>query len=574
MDSSRIIKDSCPNFSKKSFFFEVTAIKKNHHFALLLLIILHLSSCSEKSRYGNKKIFRYNIAEGVSSLDPAFARSLDNISAVNHIFNGLVQLDDKLNVKACIAKSWEIDSSGLVYTFHLRDDVYFHKSSLFGKDSTRKVKASDFEYSFKRLVDKKVLSPGKWVMNPMAKDGHGELAIEVINDTTLRLFLEKPFPPFLGILSMQYCSVVPKEAVEQLNEDFRQSPIGTGPFSFKYWKENGKLILLKNSNYFEKDSQGIRLPYLDAISISFNRDQEITFLKFLKSEIDYLSGLKGTYKDELLSLNGNLREKYKSKLSLIKGPYLNTEYLGILVDTINKEADYPLLNKNLRKAINYGFDRGKMLKYLRNNIGFPATEGFVPKGLEPNTKSLNYGYFFSRDSVKRYLEKAGYGNNNKIPKIKIGTTSEYLDICEFIQFELSEFGFEIEIEVNQAATNNELIANAKMPLFRKSWVADYPDAENYLSLFLSKNFSPSGPNYTHYKNATFDSLYFKAMQLANPEERTKVYRVMDSLIMEEAPIIPLFYDQTVRFIPNYISGIKVNPMNLLVLKYTKKDMVN
>ena len=490
MNSSRIIKISCLKIWIKNFVFKIITKNSKYRYFLAFVLLIYSFSCSNESRYGNKKIFRYNIAEGVSSLDPAFARSLDNISAVNHLFNGLVQLDNELNVKACIAKSWEIDSSGLVYTFHLRDDVFFHKSPFFGKDSTRKVIASDFEYSFKRLVDKKILSPGKWVMNPMARDDKGDLYIESINDSTLKLVLNKPFPPFLGILSMQYCSVVPKEVVGGVNEDFRQSPIGTGPFSFKYWKENGKLILLKNSNYFERDFEGNRLPYLDAISITFNRDQEITFLKFLKSEIDYLSGLKGTYKDELLSLNGNLRGKYEDKLSLIKGPYLNTEYLGVLVDSTNSELEYPLLNKYLRKAINYGFDRKKMLKYLRNNIGFPATEGFVPKGLEPNTNNVDYGYFFSRDSVNYYLKKAGYGDNKKIPKIKIGTTSEYLDICEFIQFELSEFGFEIEIEVNQAATNNELIANAEMPLFRKSWVADYPDAENYLSLFLSNNFSP------------------------------------------------------------------------------------
>lgn len=539
---------------------------------LCILFLVFLIACQPSTnRYEGKAIFRYNLEEGITSLDPAFARSLDNVSAVNQLFNGLVQTDENLNILPCIAKSWEILDSGKTYLFLLRDDVFFHKAALFGSDSSRKVLASDFVYSFSRLIDSKVLSPGKWVMNEVARKQDGSLEVRAINDTVLEIKLNRSFQPFLGILSMQYCSVVPKEAIDFYGDDFRSHPIGTGPFKFKYWKENGKLIFLKNKHYFERDEAGERLPYLDAVAISFTKDQEVTFLKFLNGELDYLSGLKGTYKDELLDQRGRLREKYRSNIQFQTAPYLNSEYLGFMVDSNLLPEKHPILNPLIRKAINYGFDRQKMLTYLRNGIGTPANQGFVPLGL-PSFDSSFVGYTFQPDSTLNLLQRAGYPNGKGLPIIELSTTAQYLDICEYLQSQLARFGIQLKIEVNQAATNNELIANGKVFFFRKSWVADYPDAENYLSLFKSDNFSPKGPNYTHYSSSVFDELYQKALNTDKDSLRYVYYRQMDSLIIADAPIVPLFYDRVVRFTQPSISGIAVNPMNLLVLKYAKKNI--
>lgn len=538
---------------------------------LIICFFIFLIACqSSDRRYEGKTIFRYNLEEGITSLDPAFARSLDNVSAVNQLFNGLVQTDEKLQIKPCIAKSWEILDSGKTYRFTLRNDVFFHKAPCFGTDSTRKVIADDFVYSFARLIDSKVLSPGKWVMNEVARKNDGALAIHAINDSILEIHLNRSFQPFLGILSMQYCSVIPKEAIDYFAADFRANPIGTGPFEFKYWKENGKLIFLKNQHYFERDEAGEHLPYLDAIAISFTKDQEVTFLKFLNGDLDYLSGLKGTYKDELLDTRGKLREKYHAKIRFETAPYLNSEYLGFMVDPNLLPENHPILNPLVRKAINYGFDRQKMLTYLRNGIGTPASQGFVPLGL-PSFDTSFVGYSFQPDSTLSLLERAGYPNGKGLPLIELSTAAQYLDICEYLQSQLANFGIRIKVEVNQAATNNELIAKGEAVFFRKSWVADYPDAENYLSLFTTFNFSPKGPNYTHYSNPVYDRFYQKAINTDSDSMRYVYYRQMDSIIIADAPIVPLFYDRVVRFYQPTISGIGLNPMNLLVLKYAKKE---
>lgn len=533
--------------------------------ACLITTVLFIA-CQSKRSYDDKSIFRYNVPEGITSLDPAFASSLGNVSAVNQIYNGLVQTDEGLNIQPSIAKSWMVLDSGKRYRFIIRNDVFYHKHHLFGSDSVRRVIAADFIFSFNRLIDPELISPGKWVMNEVDRKEDGQLKMKAINDTTLDIYLKRPFPPFLGILGMQYCSVVPSEVVEALGADFRSKPIGTGPFYFKFWKENIKLVYRKNENYFEKDKDGNRLPYLDAISISFIKDQEVTFLKFLKKELDYMSGLKGSYKDELLNSRGELREKYRGKLHFSTTPYLNSEYLGFLVDSSLSNA---INNRWLRRAINFGFDRSKMLAYLRSGIGIPAYQGFIPKGL-PSFNEKQKGYSYQPDSVFNLLAKAGYPNGLGLAAIPLSTSAEYIDICEYLQSELAQFGIIIDIEVNQAATNNQLIANSKAQFFRKSWVADYPDAENYLSLFKSENFAPSGPNYTHYKNHQYDLWYDEAMSSTNDSLRYVLYQKMDSTIIADAPIVPLFYDEVVRFYQNNIKGLGINAMNLLQLKNVSK----
>lgn len=531
-----------------------------------------LTACADDPGYERKLILRINVPD-LNSLDPAFSRSLDNVNSCKQLYDGLVELDDKLNVIPSIAKHWEILDSGTTYRFILRNDVYFHPNkTLFGEDSLRKVRAADVVYSFNRLIDAEVLSPGKWVMNKVARKQDGNLKMRALNDTLLEISLVEAFPPFLGILSMQYCSVIPSEAFQNNAFNFLDHPIGTGPFQFKYWKKNGKLILLKNQRYFQRDEDGKRLPYLDALSISFIRDQEVVFLNFLKGELDLISGLKGSYKDELLDQTGSLRKDYQSKLQFVKLPYLNTEYLGFQLANDSLKGSSAIQCKDLRKAISFAIDKEKMLKYLRNNIGSPASAGFIPKGLAAFNDQASYGYSYNLDSSNFYWRKFQQTHEwdpDQEPII-IGTTSEYLDICEYIQHQLSDMGIKIAIEVNPPATNNELIAFGKLPVFRKSWVADYPDAENYLSLFLSSNFSPSGPNYTHFASSSYDSLFSKAIRSNTDAERIERYQKLDSMIMESAAVLPLFYDEQVHFISREISNFKVNPMNHLMLKYANK----
>lgn len=518
----------------------------------------------------DKKVFRYNESSNITSLDPAFARSQANIWGVNQVFNGLLQLNDHLEIEPCIASRWEVLPDARTYIFHLRTDVFFHDSPCFPDSKGRKVVADDFVFSFNRLLNPGVASPGAWVLRNVKIDQDGTPAIHAINDSTLKIILNQAFPPFAGLLTMQYCSVIPHEAIVYFGNEFRSNPVGTGPFRHGMWKENIKLVLLRNESYFENDN-GTSLPYLDAIAITFIVDKHTAFLEFIKGNLDFISGIDASYKDELLTRSGELNPRYAGRIQKITQPYLNTEYLAFQMNpTLPCNQDSPLMKKEIRQAINYGFDRKRMMRFLRNNIGQPGIYGFVPPGL-PSFDSLAVkGYHYDPEKARDLLAKAGYPGGVGLPDITIATNASYLDLTRYIQHQLNELGFRIRIDVNPPATLREMIAQARVPFFRASWIADYPDAENYLSLFYSKNFTPAGPNYTHFKSSEFDRLYEKVMVETNDSVRFKHYQRLDQLVMDEAPVVVLYYDQVLRFAQQNVEGLGSNAMNLLSLKRVRK----
>lgn len=528
------------------------------HIYLFFFILLTLLACNDNITIDETAVFRYNEHANISSLDPIYAKDLPTIWPCNQLYNGLLRLDDSLNVLPDIAKAYTVSEDGLTYTFQLRDDIYFHKHVAFGASGTRKVTAEDFVFSFNRLIEEQNASPGSWVFNQVA-------SYKALDRVTLVIQLKQPFPAFAGLLTMKYCSVVPKEVVLHYGTAFGRNPIGTGPFKFKRWVENTKLVFRKNELYYETDEQGKQLPYLEAIAITFLPDKQSEFLQFAQGNLDFISGLDPSYKDELLTVNGALRAKYSKNKKMLTGPYLNTEYLGFYMDSDVTEIQSELF----RKAVNFGFDRSKMITYLRNGIGTPAHHGFIPKGL-PSFSNDQEGFTYDKKKALTLINAFKTSTGINQPKLTISTNSAYVDLCEYIQRELEKLGIDVTINLLTPSTLRQEKANGKLSCFRASWIADYPDAENYLSLFYSNNFAPNGPNYMHFNNSTFDSLYEKALKETNVSTRQTLYRKMDSIIINKAPIIPLYYDQVVRFTNKNVTGLGINGINLLSLKKVVK----
>ena len=529
--------------------------KTNIGFLIIILFGILLSSCEKDSDIENN-IFKYNEYSNISSLDPAFSSTLRNIWPVNQIFNGLVQLDKNLEIKGDIASSWTISEDKRTYTFKIRQDVYFHNSELFGKNLTRKVKAKDFEYSFNRLIDNKIASPGYWVFNNV-KD------FKAINDSIFQIELKKEFDPFLGILSMKYCSVVPHEIITALGDKFSKKPIGTGPFKFKKWDENVKLVLSKNKNYFEHDSLGQKLPYLDGIAISFIPDKKSEFMELLSGRLDMVSSPENSIIDQIFDYKGDLNPRFSSNFNLLKSPYLNTEYIGFNIQNNIKKDTL------LRYAINSGIDRKKMMQYLRKNIGYPAESGIVPNGLNNSFYLPRYNY--DPDLSKKLISI--YKSNNDIDEINITivSDSQYLDILEFIQSELQKIGVQVQIEITPPSILRQGKATGKFDAFRASWIADYPHVENYFSLFYSKNHTPKGPNYTFFSDRNFDELY-ELIGNKKSISYEKISNDLENIIRRYSPIIPLYYDMSVRIVPKNISGLEANAINQLNLKRVVKKL--
>jgi ABC-type transport system substrate-binding protein len=391
---------------------------------------------------------------------------------------------------------------------------------------------------------------------------------KVIDDSTFQLKLVRPYNPILGIISMQYCSIVAKEAVEKYGIDFRRHPVGTGPFQFTDWEEGQALILKRNEHYFEKDNNGNKLPYLAGVKVSFYDSKATEFLLFRQRQLEFINDIEASFKDEVLTKRGTLRKEWEGKIELQVNPYLNIEYLGILVDSTNKLLkNSPMLSKKVRQAINYGFDRRKMVLYLRNSLGTPAESGFVPMGLPSFDSSVVKGYYYDPLKTKQLLKEAGFPDGKGLPTIKLFTIAIYADMANFIAKQLEESGIPVQVEVVQKSLLLQMTSNSTASFFRGSWIADYPDAENYLSVFYSKN--PAPPNYTRYKSAAFDAAFEKAITETNDSIRYKLYQQADQLMMDDAPVVPLWYDKVVRLVQPSVSGFPPNALNLLELRRVK-----
>lgn len=524
--------------------------------------MLFLSCSNNKTQQSAISAFRMNVSNGyIESLDPAYAKTLEAMKIDYMLYNTLIETDEHLHLVSSIAKTWEVSDDGLIYTFHLRGDIYFHDDPVFTNGNGRKLTAADVVYSFNRIIDPAVASYGAWIFNGKVAEKEPFLAID---DTTFQIKLQKPFRPLPGILTMQYCSIVPHESVERWGKDFRAHPCGTGAFAFHYWDEGNVLVLHKNKHYWEKDSINNTLPYLDAIQITFIDSKATEFLLFLQKKLHFVNGVDGSFKDLVLNKDGTVKAEYKNKFQLRKQTYLNTEYLGILMDTTRSVVNNsPLKNKLVRQAINYAIDRKKIATYFRNGISLPATSGFIPLGMPGYDSTGSYGYHYDVQKASELLAQAGYPNGKGLQPFTILAPDIWVDIVNFVAGELQDIGIPAKVETMQANVLKQQMSRSNAACFRAQWVADYPDAESYLAFFYSD--MPAPPNYTRFSNATFDKWYNESLN-APDTLRWGLYQKMDSLAMSEAPIVPLFYDRILHFLQNDVTGFSSNPMNILNLK--------
>ncbi|MFN5135653.1 MAG: ABC transporter substrate-binding protein, partial [Chitinophagaceae bacterium] len=281
-----------------------------------------------------------------------------------------------------------------------------------------------------------------------------------------------------------------------------------------------------------------------------------------------INDIEASFKDEILTRKGELRKEWEGKIVLNKHPYLNIEYLGILVDEKNPLVqNSPMKLKAVRQAINYGFDKRKLMLYLRNSIGTPAESGFVPMGLPSFDTTIVKGYNYNPQKAKALLKEAGFDAQHPPPPSKLLTIPIYADLASYIARELQDVGLTVQVEAIQKSLLLTQTAKNQALFFRASWIADYPDAENYFSVFYSKN--PSPPNYTRYSNPAFDALYEQSNKEPNDSLRYKLYQQMDTMIVNDAPVVPVWYDMVIHLVQPNVQNFKPNALNWLELRRVK-----
>jgi oligopeptide transport system substrate-binding protein len=404
------------------------------------------------------------------------------------------------------------------------------------------------------------------------KETDGVTGITVINDSTLSIELTKPFAPFLSILTMSYGYVYPKEAVEFYGEKFGQNPVGTGAFKFVKWDIDKELIYSKNENYWGKDETGSPIPYLDGIKITFTQSSETEFLDFQNGKYDYHDPSSETY-DQITDDNGNLIDAQNKPFSLIKQPWLQTVFFGL-----NQSPDLPggkdgpfLNNKKLRQALNYAVDKNKIVKYVLKNRGKVADNGPLPDGMPGFNPDIK-GYTYDKEKAKLLLAEAGYPDGKGL-KLTLVTGNEEIQktIAVAVQEQLKEYGIDLQLDQMIQATLISKQEDGVFPFWRASWGADYYDPENFMALFYSKNITPNGPNRVGYSNPEVDKLYDEALKITDFAERKKIYDKMQTIVIEDAAWLTLYYNQKAYLLNKDVSGFYVDGLNIINLKFTKKN---
>jgi len=537
---------------------------------VLLFTVLGLGGCKNVDKKSPQQIFHYNEDVSVTTLDPAFVRSQSENWIVSQIFNGLIDLDAQLQPVPALAKSWEISTDLLTYTFHLRSDVNFCFVDKQGKVTTRKMVASDVAYSLSRIADPATSSPGAWIFVGKIDSQLNRVFIAP-NDSTFVLKLVSPAASLLGLLSTNFGYVVPKEYARLDKSYLARNPVGTGPFYVRRWEDEIKLVMRKNPHYHEKDTQGVPLPYLDAINVTFVKNKQTAFMQFAAGSYDFFNGLEGSFKDELLTDQAMLKPKYAQKMKAIITPFLNTEYVGCYL------GDYPgktnwLKDVHLRRALFYAVDKQKLVRFFRNGLGDAGDWGVVPPILNAHEKETITEANAAWQKALAEYQQSGYAKQTNKPEIVLSTTADYLDMMVYLQETWGRLGVKIKVDIQTGGMLRQLRNEGKLMLFRGSWIADYPDAENFLACYYAPYLSPMGPNYTHFEDAQFDTLYrlIEAGESGQKASLRKQYiQQANQILIDQAPVIPLYYDKSIRLIQPWVQGLENDAANRLVLKRVK-----
>lgn len=551
---------------------------------LSILLLLALFGCDRNSK-SDSSIFHYNEPAGIGTLDPAFTNYQAAIWAGGQIFNGLVETDTSENIVPCIARSWSLDTSATVWTFNLRNDVFFHSDACFGSAKTRRLTAADIKYSFERICNAKIKSAGLWIFHGTvegADEFHRETAkndktngingIVVLNDTTLIIRLAKPYAPFISLLTTPFCWIVPHEAVEYYKEQFAHHPVGTGAFRFLSWEQDRELALTRNERYFRKDNEDNQLPYLDGILITFIRSPKTEFYEFEQGRLDFIAAIDNSVTSQVLNSDGTLSTKF-ADYHLIRKLAQSVEYYGFQLDDALPVAQNQPYSTSvlLRQALNYAIDRDKIVKYVLQGRAVPAKHGVLPPSM-PGFSPKVEGYYYDVEKSRELLLQAGFGNGRQLPPItlQIGANERTASVAEAVQQQWKEIGLDVQIQQVDFPRHLSMIRNGELPLWRTSWIADYPDPENFLALFYSKNASPAGPNTTHFHDARFDSLYELALSpKLTPAERYAMYNRMERIVLDNAPWIFLYHDINLRLARPSVIGLCPESAGKLILETVK-----
>lgn len=561
------------------------------HLALIYLAILTFSACSgesqtqtetqeqNKAAKGGKyygQIFRLAESEDIKTLFPPAIFDVYSYRVASQIYEGLFKFDmeDVTKLNPCLIESYEVDTSYTVYTFKLKKGIYFHDDPCFKDGKGREMTAKDVEYTFKWICSKQINNRSDYLLKDIVigaqnfYDKSSDIAnlndeqiegIKVIDDYTIRISLIKPNSLFLYNLARPGAFIFPYEAYEKYGGEMRSTCVGTGPFKLQALDPGAAILLERNPNYHARDEFGNKLPFLDRISIKFIKDKKIELKEFEQGKLDMVYRLPET---QFFSIVTKVEED--SSFYLQRKPEMSTQIL-----VFNNQKGI-FKDKNIRKAFSYAINRNIILDKVLEGQGYDAGKyGFTPP-VFPNYKTTKIkGYEYNLDSANYYLSKAGYGGGKGFPEVNFDLNVEayrYVGVANEIQRQLKEnLNIDVKINLHPHSQIGEKSVYGDFDMIRVAWVADYPSPQNYLWMLYSESVPDdpeqiSYPNIPRYKNADFDKYYEQALTAKTQEEAMPLFLKAEQIMIKDAPILIMWYDEAYRVVSSKVKDFPINPM--------------
>lgn len=545
---------------------------------------LFLGSCTETTDETNNQETRVskggvayggtisiNSTESYSSLFPLEITDAYSNLIANNVYEGLMRINkESLSVEECIAEKVTPNESADEFTFVIRKGVMFHDDACFQGGKGRELTAKDVEFCLVKACTKfENNRQADFLINKIegANDFYNGKADKIsgisVNGNEVKIKLTKPFAGFEKLLTHTGLSIYPQEAFDKYGKDMNEHMVGTGPFKQGSLKNGEAVTLVRNDNYWEKDEFGNVLPYADEIKISYLKNKIDEIKAFHEGSLDVLTGIPVEHIDDFV---GSLKDAQagknkKHRYNSING--LNTDYVGFL-------GTHEVFNNvNVRKAFAYAIDRKTLVEVDLEGDASRAEHGFVPPMSDYESGDIN-PIPYDPEMAKSFLKKAGFSGSN-FPEITLyfnNSKNMQEVVAKSIQRDLSRnLGIKVKLQPNSIKDHNEIVSNSKAPVWKLGWVADYPDAENFLNLFYGKNIQEgSYLNAFKFNNAEYDRLFEEASKEKDDAKRAALLKKCDQILVNEAAVLPLLHKDVELITAARIKNCNIDAMGNIDLK--------
>jgi oligopeptide transport system substrate-binding protein len=517
---------------------------------LFLLLSLLLAGCNKQvskvSSSETQSELRISSEEDPQSVDPRLVRSLDSVTPLHMLYEGLFrsQIDDLLTPS--VAENVEISSDLKTYTFTLRNS-YWSNGEL--------VTANDFEETWKSLLDPSFPAPNAYQLYVIKgakayKEGQGpasEVAVHALDSKTLMIELVEPTPYFLALTSTHFFFPV-HSSLRETQTSLENAPlISNGPFALKEWKRNNELTLLKNPHYWDREN--VNLNQIKILIL----DDHPALQMFEGHELDWTGSPMSTLPQDAV-------HPLKEQGHLLIAPAAGTHWFRF--NTLKG----PFANPKLRKAFSLALDREAIVDHILQGNQTPAYTIVPPSfGLETPPLASQQETPQAWQLFQEVLQDSNVDMDH-FPAIRLTYTHNDRNhkIAQAVQQQWKKaFNIPIQLEGIEGKIFYEKLNQGDYETCLGSWYADYKDPINFLELFKSKTTST---NSTGWENPKFTALLNRSALETDPEKRRKILTEAETLLLAEMPVAPLFHP-TFNYVKNpHLRGVYFSELGYLDFK--------